>query len=265
MKKILLLTTIDDWSTPLFFSQEIQSKFQVDMFLYHEDTAALTKLLTEQSYDIIYPRDPFNSGSYELSNIKEKITTLLAGSGDAYIVDSITSFEDVLFEDKWKQYETYREFMPKTKLLESKEETDDPNVITKKRISSRAKGIAFSSNELSGELDSYIVQHKVSITKEYRVFVVCDEIQPLVSVRTSKTPTTKVKAEGTVTIPPPLREYVENVMQHCAYDLAGLDISETNDRFALIEVNRSPQFNGYFREAGVNIAEILLQQLIAYK
>lgn len=62
-------------------------------------------------------------------------------------MDNTFGISDVFFEDKWLQYKDFQDFIPETKILEKISDIDNPDYITKKRISSRAKGILFSSDK----------------------------------------------------------------------------------------------------------------------
>ena len=254
---LYVITTPDDISAPLFTEQ---SAMPVVVARYTDDLDALIRPLTEQQHGALYLRDPFNTDTFDPDLLSDIITKILAHTGSLYVVDHLKSFDEVLFEDKWNQYQTFAGYMPATRLLTPHDTIPDAGFI-KKRISSRARGVVFSPEQITEPHDHYIVQEPLSIEKEFRVFVVCKDIQQQVSIRSSKTEDTKVKTAATESISPELHKYVEQIVQQIPFDFVGLDIAQTPDGFSLIEVNRSPQFNAYHTETGINLAQVLCEKL----
>ena len=261
MKRLLLITTIEDWSALLFLTHAVTSKVSVDILFYHESLDVFDTVLTKSSYDFIYFRDPFNS-QIDLDAVQEKVELVLKNRQDAYIVDSISSYDDILFEDKWIQYELYKEFMPPTLLLEDITTFENATHIAKKRISSRSKGIAFTKDDIQGEPNEHIVQQMQRILTEYRVYALFNVICEEASVKTPKTPTSKAKVESVTSIPEHIKIFTQRVLTKNKFDFIGLDIAETESGITLFEVNRSPLFNGFFREKRLNMAERIAQGLL---
>lgn len=153
--------------------------------------------------------------------------------------------------------------MPETKILTNIEEVDADNVITKKRISSRARGIFFDSKEVQGDrLSDYIIQDKVKIDKEYRVYVIFDEIIEEGTIKTSKDENSKVKVIGVEALNEEIINFVKRIIKENKFDFIGLDIVRSGDEYYLLEINRSCLFNGYFRESKVNLAEVFVDKLL---
>jgi|SaaInlV_200m_DNA_2_1039689.scaffolds.fasta_scaffold05408_2 glutathione synthase/RimK-type ligase-like ATP-grasp enzyme len=262
MKKMLLVTTVNDISLSLFLTQKVKKKLEIDVFFFHEDIAMLKEKLVSEGYDYIYIRDPFNY-EFDKTNAEEKIKTILDNKGDAYIIDSLESVEDIYFEDKWNQYLVLKEFMPSTKVLESLEAVDSADSITKKRISSRSEGIVFHSKDLkSDDLSEYIVQEKLKINKEYRVYVLFDEILTTASLKSSKTETSRVRTLGTEELSQDVIEFVKKITEKKNFDFVGLDVVESGGKLYLLEMNRSCLFNGYFRNNNINLAEVFVNKLL---
>ena len=129
-----ILTTKSDQSLGFFVSKNTT-------IAYFEDTDAVLKnLLHAQVFDVVYIRDPFNTGDYSLDNISRKIALVRTLQPHARHVDNVTSLEDVLFEDKWKQYEMLGQFMAPTILASDVVFVEGKN-IAKKRVFARFKYI----------------------------------------------------------------------------------------------------------------------------
>ena len=150
MKKMLITTTVNDKSTPLFLTQKIQKKLEIDFCFLHESTEEIKQKLIDNDYNYIYIRYPFNP-PFNKSDIKAKLKLILDNRKNSYMVDNIDKLDDLYFEDKWEQYQVFQKFMPETKIRSNLQDVDNPNHITKKRISTRAEGIIFDSKELANK------------------------------------------------------------------------------------------------------------------
>jgi len=179
------------------------------------------------------------------------------------LVDSISSNKDIYFEDKLLQYTQFGEFMPKTKLLSNMDNKIEKDYIIKKRISSRSSGIFFNKKDLLGKcFDDYIVQEKILIEKEYRVYCIFDEILEDVSIKQSKTEFVKTDVVGAEKINLKLKKFVKRIIAKNKFDLIGLDIAFSQGKYFLIEINRSPQFKAFFTQTGINLAESFIKKLL---
>ena len=149
-----ILTTKSDQSLGFFVSKNTT-------IAYFEDTDAVLKnLLHAQVFDVVYIRDPFNTGDYSLDNISRKIALVRTLQPHARHVDNVTSLEDVLFEDKWKQYEMLGQFMAPT-ILASDVVFVEGKHIAKKRVSARSKDILLSVRTPLD--DEWIIQDLIPI------------------------------------------------------------------------------------------------------
>lgn len=264
MKKILIITTINDLSIALFLTQRIQKIITVDFCFFHEHKDEIEEKIQSSEYDFIYIRDPFTY-AYNEADITDKINMILKNRKDAYFVDKIESTDDVFFEDKYIQYTLFSAFMPSTKILQSVGELNNQDFIVKKRISSRGKGIIFDPKDLfNQDLSEYIIQKRIQIDKEYRVYVLFHKIITLAAVKSSKTETKKIKVIDSEEISLHLRQFVENIIKDNTFDFIGLDIGISNGKPYLIEINRSCLFNEYFSMTGVNLAEDFIEELVEY-
>ncbi len=262
MKKMLIISTIKDLSIPLFLTQKIQKKINVDFCFFHESTDEIKKKLVANNYNYIYIRDPFNY-VYDKGNIEEKFNVILNNRKKSYLVDNLKILDDIYFEDKWKQYQLFEEFMPKTKLLTNTKDVDNSRLITKQRISSRAKGIVFNSKDMvSDNLSDYIIQKKIKIDEEYRVYVIFNKIIKEASLKSPKTQHSKVKVIGYKKISTKITNFVNNIIKQNKFDFIGLDIAKSKNNLYLLEVNRSCLFNGYFSNNQINLAETFIDKLL---
>lgn len=261
MKKLLIVTKLIDLSIPFFLTQKIRHKIDIDFCFYHESMDEIKERLTSCHYDYIYIRDPFHFTS-EKSEFEEKIRFILKHCKDSYMIDSIQDLEDIYFEDKWAQYQIFSAFMPKTQILKDAKELNDRKII-KKRISSRSKGIVFDAKDLSGkDVSEYIIQDKINIEKELRIYVIFDEIIKTASIKTSKTEESKVHVTATETLSPELENFVQEIIKKTKFDFMGLDIVKEKNELYLLEVNRSCFFTGFFRETSMNLAEVFIDKLL---
>ncbi len=260
MKKMLLITGINDLSLPLYLTQSMQQRVTMDFYFFHENSTYLKQKLDNNTYDYIY-------FGYHFRVLDKKAATslfniLLKNKKAAYIIDNLKTIDDIYFEDKWLQYQQFSEFMPKTQLLNSITDADNTNYITKERISGRAEGIFFNSSELDNtQLDKYIIQDKMNIQKEYRVYVVCNKIMPKATVKSSKTLTSNVKVIGSEILSPDILKFIEKILEQNTFDFIGLDLAITKSGLFLIEINRTCLFNGYFTQTNINLAKALLDNL----
>lgn len=260
--RILLVTTRGDLSLNFFIKSR---KLKTDYLFYDDPLANFQKTLKNR-YDYVYFRDPFNVKNWQADRI-DHITELVSGhQSNAYFVDRAKSYNDLLIEDKWRQYQLFSEIMPQSRLIKSFEDVNYDEQLVKRRISSRGYGIFFSSAKVpdNARPDDYIVQTKISIKKEYRAFMIGGTIISPLTIRTSRLPGRAVRTIG---IDSSYRPAIENICTHVCerlgLDLLGIDIAETGSGFTLLEVNRSCQFKAYHRISGINLADNLYEILKA--
>lgn len=263
MKNFALITTIADKSADLFSTHEIQKKIKVLKLDYSLNDSEFADKLTQLNPELIYLRDPFNTLNYSLENIQKKVD--ICKAVNPVFVDKTADLEDLLFEDKWVQYQQFGEFMAETKVFTDPANYKPGNFIYKPRISSRARGINFDKMPESDA--SYIQQEKLNIKQEFRIFVLFGKILPQIALRSSKTENSKVKQKEIIKIQDVqgLEDFVRKILPLVKFDLVGLDIAVLeNSEFRLIEVNRSPQFLAYHRDSRVNLAEHLLENYTSH-
>jgi hypothetical protein len=264
-KSLLLIARATDLSIPLFFAKSVREKINIDVCFVFESKDIIAQKLQSQRYDFIYIRDPFG-GIFEDRYVKSKMEIVLQNVGESILVDGIQSVDDIFLEDKWKQYEMFGELMPKTELPTDVSQFKKGKHMIKERISSRAQGIYFDVDAIdTNNMSQYIIQERIAIVKEYRVYVLFGEVIQQASVKSPKTENSSVKVIDFIEISDELKRYTEKVIQKNPFDFIGLDIAETQNGFYLIELNRSPLFNSFLRETGINLAEECIKKLLTEK
>lgn len=251
--KALIITTLKDHSRWFFADSCVQ-------YAYLNQTDQEFTQSVSGSYDVVYIRDPFNDSMVSINTIKDRIRQLRLQHPDAYYVDNVDSFKKTLLEDKWHQYQLFSNHMPYTRLAGRNVTVGDKHV-AKKRISSRSKGVIFDAGQV--ELtDEWIVQDRLRIDQEFRVFIVNGVVHPRATIRSSKSATTKTEAIGTRELTDNERDFAQMITSQIPeLDFVGLDIAISRGKLVLIEINRSPQFTKHNQIEGINIVDGFLSQL----
>lgn len=235
----LLYTTRNDLSEPYFTGWQVE---------YYDDTK------NQSRADVVYFRDPFNDPNYTAD--PQRINQLILNHQNAYSIDHITSFDDILHaEDKYLQSQIYAKWSPQT-WLPSQHEFTPGQMLAKPRISQRAKDVLFS---LDGRKinDSWIFQELLDIKEELRIYAVFGEILPIASIKSSKS-TGAVKIIGARSLTDKEAAFVREIMTKCPLEIVGFDVAVLkNGTLKLIEANRSPQFKRYAERTGINIANLI--------
>ena len=267
--KMLVITTDKDLSVNEFKTAAEMLKYEIHVSLYGENVQHVN------NFDRIYLRDPFNTGDCNEARIRELLSNLVRDYPSARYIDECSTYEGLLIEDKWRQFELLSDFMPKTLLINNISDESEINdaklrlgvrgkssVIAKARISTRSRDVVLAKSDTKPEL-SYILQQRLNLVKEWRVYGVNGEILPTAAVRTSKTNGVKVRTKGVEELPTNLIGFAEDVYARIPQmDLVGFDIAITNDnKPVLLEINRSPQFKQYNQATGTNLANKFMKGL----
>lgn len=261
-KRALICTTLNDSSLPLFLTDKINRELLIDTCFISDDKDYLRDKLSLNSYDYLYIRDPFTDNKIEIQEIVDKIDLILNSRQKVRLIDNISNIQDIFFEDKWEQYRLFKDLMPKTELLQ-KENTGE--LIFKKRISSRSKGIFFKQDDIKNNFNDYITQEKIKIDKEYRVFVIFGEAVKIVGIKNPKTEISASKVIGSEKIGKELEDITKTVMNRVNFHFIGIDVAKTIDeKYFLLEINRSCQFNKFYELTGLNLAEVFVSKLIKF-
>lgn len=261
---MLIITTNADFSARLFFQGQAAGLIRAQAIDYNATPDELRRIL-RGDFKFLYLRDPFNDVKASVTTIKNITQKILSRFKDAYKVDGISSYDDLLFEDKWRQYQLFSRFMPKTELLDSLDGVDFTKQLIKKRISCRSRDIIFDKESFpkTAKPDDYIVQDKINIEQEYRVYMVGDKIVEPIAIKSHKTPNQTVKIIGLESsIKPGIGWICRYVYQKTKFGFVGLDIAKTQNGHFLLEANRSCQFKSYFRISSINLAQTVNTHLL---
>ncbi len=262
--RILLVSTDADLSLDLFYAKESISLIRPFTIKYQASDEELNKIF-QNEFDYIYFRDPFNDQNISQQLARQNSDKIFERYRSVYKVDGIQGYEDMLFEDKWIQYKKFKQFMPKSSLLDSLDISWPKERFIKKRISARSKGVIFCRQDFPDHANpkDYIDQVRLGIETEYRVNMVGQEVIRPMAIKTSKSETEGVRLiTEEFNIPNEILEISQFVYDKTHFDFVGLDIARIKNRFILLEVNRSPQFNGYARLTNINLAVKLYEHLL---
>ncbi len=258
MKKLLLITTTEDLSLPLFFTREISAAYEIQVLLV-EDLISHGPPKGTLSVDKIYVRDLYNNQYLKLDEVKSALTQLLGCLEYKTTIDNIADADKLDFEDKWTQYRLLSRFMPQTSLVNEQYQSTEKEVY-KLRISSRTRGMHFALAEIEkSQMANYIAQKRLQVSEEYRVLGIKNEILKIGAKKSSRSETTKGKVIGKSELSEDIIGFCNEVLADLDFDFVGLDIvRDINNKLYLLEVNRSPQVKSYYQLTGINPFEILL-------
>lgn len=255
MNKLLIITTSNDLSLPLFFLNKDEN-LAIEVLLF-EDSIEKFKIIETKvaEFDYVYFRDPFNTPLAKSWEEKTESVLGLVKKLSIKSIDNIYEIKDFFIEDKWQQYLLFKDFMPATEILSSHSSFNPNQQFVKKRISSRSKDILFEIDSIQNH-EEYIIQEKLDIEEEYRVFSLFKKIISPAVYKSSKTINTKVKIDRSKTkeIDKKLETFINQVLELVNLDFVGFDIALTKSgQYKLIEANRSPQFKAFFETTKKNI------------
>ena len=195
----------------------------------------------DREYEIVYYRDPFNDDNVSEKMVEESLKKV---HGQRSIDNIKTYAEMLLFEDKYNQYKTYHDLMPKTFLPSEFYHLEKSNYLAKKRISQRSKDIIFDLSDDRID-DNYIIQEIIDIDEELRVYIIFGEIIQQATIKSSKI-NGKVKVIGKRDLSEIELSFCQVIAERTKLDFIGIDLAVLKDGgVKLIEVNRSPQFLKY--------------------
>jgi hypothetical protein len=240
----------------------------LDLLRSYADIVVLDKDVVKENdtaYDTVYIRSHFSQPSTLPQAFPNEIDSLVNNAKNrnskVKFIDNMDAVDKIVaFEDKWQQYKTFSEFMPKTELY-----SDDLDIsgfvrpVYKNRLSSRGSGVTWDMRKVTGSLDDWIVQESLDIREELRIYIIFREVYPIGAVKQSMTEGNK--AQGTSARPltnDELKFSSHLIMEAPSLDMVGIDIVRTLDgSLKLLEVNRSPGFAKFYELTGINLADVL--------
>jgi hypothetical protein len=218
-------------------------------------------------YDTVYIRSHFGQASTLPQNFRSEIDHIVQRvkqlNPAVTFVDGMRDVDEIInFEDKWHQYELFRNRMPHTELLDSADAGSFERPLFKKRLSSRGRGVTWDKAS-AVPAEDWIVQESLNIKEELRIYVVCGEVYPVGSVRQSMTARRQAQVIGVRDLTQHEIDFATTIAKQApGLDMIGLDVALTaTGQLCLMEVNRSPGFAKFHQLTGINLAEALYTRL----
>ena len=250
----LVVTTKIDKDVPSFINRATIA-FLEDYDNYKDE-------IFSKKFDTIYFRSQFSSVDTMPQNFKKAINKIGSVFQQSYFIDHTKNLSEILdFEDKWRQYERFGEFMPRTWKINGDVTTD--RVIYKKRLSSKTRGISFDPADIINS-DEWLAQEMVDIQQELRVYTIRDHVYPVGAIKSSKhNRDAQVLIHDKRQLSRVEVGFISKIIKKCPeMDLLGLDIALTKEGPILIEVNRSPLFQKILNLGESDMAELLYKALV---
>ncbi|RYF29208.1 MAG: hypothetical protein EOO17_02330 [Chloroflexi bacterium] len=243
----------------------------LDLLKPHADIIVLDKDVPEfvdEYYDTVYIRSHFSQPSTMPQNfqseIEEVVERVKHTNNNVRFIDGMYTVDAIVaFEDKWLQYETFNEFMPRTQLLDTHTDISSfDRPIYKNRLSSRGSGVTWDRRTTEDSVHGWIVQESIEIKEELRVYIILGEVYSVGAVKRSMTEGDKAESVDSRALSQDEIDFTRRAMkQSPTLDIAGIDIARTiNGKLILLEVNRSPGFAKFYEITGVNLADRLYER-----
>lgn len=216
-------------------------------------------------YETLYIRSHFGQDatlpqvfSKEIENIVERAK---AENPNIKFIDGTDTIEKILSaEDKWLQYESFGDLMPRTILFDQKERLIDfKRPVFKNRFSSHGNGVTWEMKDVTEPTNSWIVQESLDIKEELRVYIINGHVYPICAIRQSKNLNQSTQAFDSRSLVKDEIVFSQKIAERAAgMDIIGIDIARaTDDKLYLMEVNRSPGFGKFSELTGINLARFL--------
>lgn len=111
-----------------------------------------------------------------------------------------------------------------------------------------------------------IIQEKIDIKKEYRIFILADKILGIVEKLPPKGSLVANYAAGSTflkcDLPLNIRNEALKITKQLGIDIAGFDIAEDkNGNFFTLEVNRCPEFKAFSEATSINVAKEIINHI----
>ncbi len=218
----------------------------------------------ETPYNTVYIRSHFSQESTLPQNFRNEIDSIVqqvkAINPDVTFIDDMDNVDSIVaFEDKWLQYKTFGEFMPRTVLYDGVDVSSFVRPVYKKRLSSRGTGVTWNAGNVVGSAEDWLVQESINIQEELRIYIIYGEIYPVGAVKQSMTEGNKAQGTSSRALNQDEIEFSSNLIKKApTLDIVGIDIARTDSgELKLMEVNRSPGFAKFYDLTGFNLADKL--------
>jgi len=279
-KNLIILTTPSDISAPRIEKEAKKSGFKTYFLDYSElfqESLPQVALPCSGSDTILLARYP-----YTANNIQQNYVSLLNHIIRKFefrkVFDSkLYQKSFIEYEDKYQQCLVFEELQLKYAKMfspKNKKGTNFP-IIAKKRVSSRSKSNFIIDNHeklkkftSSYDTSQYIFQKFHPLINDYRVLILNGKCIGTVKRRVNIDQNKKIsiKVDSLANLPNKIINDCIRVTSHIGCDFCGIDIGEKEDgKLFFIEYNPSPQFLGFERETGINVARKIIDSLIVQK
>lgn len=249
----------------------VSAESSVNLLSKHADIVLLDQAIDPDAlsiYKSIYVRSHFSTVELQPQNFRDTITAIVCQARslnpNIHVIDGMDTVEKIVgFEDKWNQYQIYSDFMPQTRVLNTHIDSNNHKFIYKKRLSSRGLGVTTNLSEVTGLVNEWIVQEKLDIDEEVRIYVIRGKVYPMGAVRSSMTTNQKTISVNARELNNDEISFASAIGQRSnELDMIGLDVARTSDgTLQLMEANRSPGFGAFAELTGVNLADVLYDDL----
>lgn len=274
---IIIIATETDISAKLI-KEAAEKVADTDFYYYQELAAQSLPTITLKNHtpeSILIARQPYTANQVEQNYVPYLAAILEKYSFKKVLDGKLYEHAFVQYEDKFYHNYLFEKFgMTFAPFADiSKPEAIEYPIIAKKRLSSRAESnfIIKSSDELrrfifATDVTQFIFQKFYDLVADYRVLILNNQLVGVarrkVVIKYGYKATVQVDSIGEV--PQDIADQCCELTKHLGCDLCGFDVGETKEgKLFFIEYNTSPQFNGYQRETGKDLAAEIVQSLIS--
>lgn len=216
-------------------------------------------------YETIYIRSHFGQDATLPQAFRKEIEDVVKRAKienpSIKFIDGTDTVDKILSaEDKWLQYESFGDLMPRTVLFNQKENVlDFKRPVFKNRFSSHGNGVTWEMKNVTDPTNSWVIQESLDISEELRVYIINRQVYPIGAIRQSKNQDQNTQAIDSRHLAQSEIAFSEKVTKHARrMDIMGIDIARTADgKLYLMEVNRSPGFGKFNELTGINLASSL--------
>ena len=190
------------------------------------------------------------------------------------IFDGAFYATDVLgYEDKiGKQWVMERLNLPVAQIIDTRNNDFTFPIIIKKRFAGRSKANYLITNKREWEqfqasfpIHQYMSQRYYPLKGDYRILVLGQQILGILSrtVTIGNEGRISVMGSGVGSLPKEVTDMAIKLQQELGTDLLGVDVGQKQDgSYFFIEYNFSPQFLGFERETGIDVATSAIEYLL---
>jgi len=257
--KLIMLTTAKDFSAKLIAEEAKKISLDYCIIFYKN----IKKKIHIKKESKIILRDPYQGGDYS-----RKMKQILSKYYSQVILDKKCFRKFSQYEDKLFQVKFFQKNKVSVPPIFSAKKIYACPIVIKKRISSRGKGnwLIESQEEQDSffkknQLKDYIIQKFEKPEKDFRILILNNKILGIVSrrIKYKRDKTIKVKVlKGKARLPQKIKTESLRLAQKLGADFVGIDVIYSKKKYYFIEANLAPQFKGFARATGINVAKKII-------